>query len=69
VSRRTPPAEPRADFYATFERISAALAPSDRDRDISQQGVIGDGNTPAIVGVNDTADRLCFPRFDSPHAA
>ena len=54
------------DLYTNASRLAQAFIPGNRECEIGEHALIGDGATCALVGVNGAIDWLCFPRFDSP---
>jgi GH15 family glucan-1,4-alpha-glucosidase len=53
------------DIYSAAKRIGRSFPAGDAPLDSSGYGLVGDGFTAALVGVNGSIDWLCFPRFDS----
>ncbi|MBW2712488.1 MAG: glycoside hydrolase family 15 protein [Deltaproteobacteria bacterium] len=54
------------DLYTAAERISRTFLIGDEPPAIGMHGIIGDGETCGLIGVDGAVDWLCMPRFDSP---
>ena len=54
------------DLYTASRRLSDSFAIDGRPIPISHHGLIGDGFSCALVGVDGSVSWLCMPRFDSP---
>ena len=54
------------DLYTAARRVGTTHVLGAEPLCSSDYGVIGDGHTVALVGVNGSIDWLCWPRFDSP---
>jgi len=54
------------DLYTASRRVSTVFESPPRSLPSHAYGVVGDGFSAALVGVNGSVDWLCLPRFDSP---
>ena len=54
------------DIYTTSRRVAEAFDVDGGALDIGKYGIVGEGFTCALIGVNGSVDWLCFPTFDSP---
>jgi GH15 family glucan-1,4-alpha-glucosidase len=54
------------DLYTASRRIARTFPSGDAPLDSAGYGLVGDGFSCALIGVNGSIDWLCFPRFDSP---
>lgn len=54
------------DLYTASRRVSTVFEEPARVLPIHAYGVVGDGFSVALVGVNGSVDWLCMPRFDAP---
>lgn len=54
------------DLHTAARRLGSAHEIEDRPLRAAEYGVIGDGHTVALIGVDGAVDWLCWPRFDSP---
>ncbi len=54
------------DIYTASRRFSTTFAIGGDEPTIGSHGVVGEGFTCALVGVDGSVDWLCIPTFDSP---
>ncbi|MEN8181761.1 MAG: glycoside hydrolase family 15 protein [Myxococcota bacterium] len=54
------------DLFTASDRLSRTFEVDGAPPALGMHGVIGDGFTCALVGVDGSVDWLCMPRFDSP---
>jgi GH15 family glucan-1,4-alpha-glucosidase len=54
------------DIYTASRRVAEAFDVDGGALDIGKYGIVGEGFTCALIGVNGSVDWLCFPTFDSP---
>ncbi len=54
------------DLYTAAGRISKTFQIDGAPPAIGEHGIIGDGETCALIGVDGSIDWMCMPRFDSP---
>ena len=54
------------DIHTASRRVSRSFEADGGTPAIGGYGLIGEGHTCALVGVNGSVDWLCLPRFDSP---
>ena len=54
------------DIHSAASRLSSIFHVGDRELEIGEHGIIGDGHTCALMGVDGSVEWLCMPRFDSP---
>ena len=54
------------DLYTASQRVGTEHVLDDSPPSIADYGLVGDGQSVALIGVNGSVDWLCWPRFDSP---
>ena len=54
------------DLYTASRRVSTVFEAPARALPSHAYGLVGDGYSAALVGVNGSVDWLCLPRFDAP---
>jgi GH15 family glucan-1,4-alpha-glucosidase len=54
------------DLYTTSRRVSDTIEVGGSPLGIGDYGIVGEGSSCALVGINGSVDWLCFPHFDSP---
>jgi alpha,alpha-trehalase len=54
------------DLHTAASRIGRSFVVDGRPGPLGHHGVVGDGFTCALIGVDGAVDWLCLPRFDSP---
>ncbi len=52
-------------IYTASRRVAESFEINGCPLDIGEYGVVGDGFSCALVGVDGSIDWLCFPSFDS----
>ena len=54
------------DLYTAFGRVGTGHVLGEEPLTSSDYGLVGDGHTVAMIGIDGSLDWLCWPRFDSP---
>jgi len=54
------------DLYSSASRLGRTFAIDGRPLRLDQYGLVGDGRTCALIGVDGAVAWMCMPRFDSP---
>ena len=54
------------DIYTASQRVNQTFEIDGEALGIGNHGVVGQGYSCALVGVDGSVDWLCFPDFDSP---